>query len=91
MPILAYTQLDKASPPFVLQTDASSVGLGAVLEQNDHVIAYISRSLSKAEKKDQCDSVIQKECFAAVFAIKQFRHYLLGRNFKLLTDHSLLQ
>ena len=64
------------------------MGLGCVLEQNDHVIAYASRALSKAEQQY---SVIQKECLAAVFAMKQFRHYLLGRKFQLLTDHSPLQ
>ena len=87
-PILAYPQFDKTSPLFVLQTDASSVGLGAVLEQNGYVIAYASRSLNKAEQQY---SVIQKECLAAVFVMKQFRHYLLGRTFQLLTDHSPLQ
>lgn len=87
-PILAYPQFKKGSPHFVLQTDASSVGLGAVLEQNGHVIAYASRSLNKAEQQY---SVIQKECLAAVFAMKQFRHYLLGRPFHLLTDHCPLQ
>ena len=39
-PILAFPQFEKNSPPFVLQTDASSVGLGAVLEQNGDVVAY---------------------------------------------------
>ena len=56
-----------------------------MLEQDGHVIAYASRSLSSAE---QHYSVIQKECLAVVFALKQFRHYLLGR---LVTDHALLQ
>ena len=85
---MAYPQFGKNSPPFVLQTDASSVGLGCVLEQNGYVIAYASRALSKAEQQY---SVIQKECLAAVFAMKQFRRYLLGRKFQLLTDHSPLQ
>ena len=52
------------------------------------MIAYASRVLSKAEQQY---SAIQKECLAAVFAMKQFRHYLLGTHFQLLTDHSLLQ
>ena len=69
-PILAYPQFKKGSPHFVLQTDASFMGLGAVLEQNGHVIAYASISLNKAEQQY---SVIQKEYLAAVFAMKQFR------------------
>ena len=74
--------------PFVLQTDASAMGLGAVLEQDNKVIAYASRSLSKSE----CNySTIQKECLAIVFAMKQFRHYLLGRPFTVMTDHAPLQ
>ena len=86
--MLTYPQFKQDSAPFILQTDASSVGLGAVLEQNGHVIAYASRCLKKTE---QHYSVIQKECLAVVFALKQFRHYLLGRPFQLLTDHSPLQ
>ena len=73
---------------FVLQTDASSVGVGAILEQGGRVIAYASRALNQAEKQY---SVIQHECLAIVFALKQFRHYLLGRSFELLTDHAPLQ
>lgn len=87
-PVLMYPQFKQDSPPFILQTDASSIGLGAVLEQNGHAIAYASRSLKKPEQQY---SVIQKECLAVVFALKQFRHYLLGRPFQLLTDHSPLQ
>ena len=87
-PILAYPSFHRNASPFVLETDASAVGLGAVLEQDGHVIAYASRSLNRAE---QHYSVIQKECLAIVFALKQFRHYLLGRPFKLVTDHAPLQ
>ena len=87
-PILTYPSFHRNASPFVLETDASAVGLGAVLEQDSHVIAYASRSLNIAE---QHYSVIQKECLAIVFALKQFRHYLLGRPFKLVTDHAPLQ
>ena len=45
-PILAYHQ---SASPFVLQTDASAVGLGDVLEKDGHVIAYASRTINKAE------------------------------------------
>ena len=64
------------------------MGLGTVLEQDNRVIAYASRALSKSE----CNySTIQKECLAIVFAMKQFYHYLLGCPFTLMTDHALLQ
>ena len=72
----------------MLQTDPSSVGIGAILEQGGVVIAYTSRALNQAK---QLYSVIQKECLAIVFTFKQFRHYLLGRPFELLTDHVPLQ
>ena len=84
-PILVYSQFRVGATLFVVQTDASAVGLGAVLEQ---VIAYASRALSKSE----CNySTIQKECLAIVFTMKQFRHYLLGYPFTLMTDHAPLQ
>ena len=74
--------------PFVLETDASAVGLGAVLEQDGCVIAYATRSLNRTE---QYYSVIQKESLAIAFALKQFRHYQLSWLFKLVTDHAPLQ
>ena len=72
----------------MLQTDASAVGLGAVLEQEGYVVAYASRSLTITERQY---SVIQRECLAVVYVLKQFCHYLLGRPFCLLTDHAPLQ
>jgi len=62
--------------------------MGAILEQGGCVIAYASRILNHAEQQY---SVIQKECLAIVFALKQFKQYLLGRPFELLTDHVPLQ
>ena len=87
-PVLAFPVFGKDASAFVVQTDASAIGLGAVLEQNGKVIAYASRVLTKPEKNY---SVIQRECLAIIFALKQFRHYLLGRPFTLLTDHAPLQ
>jgi len=72
----------------VLQTDASAVGLGAVLYQEGHVVAYTSRSLAAPERQY---SIIQKECLAVVYALKQFCHYLPGHHFQILTDHAPLQ
>ena len=87
-PILVYSKFDKQVSPIILQTDASAIGLGAVLAQDGHVIAYASRTLSTSE----CNySVIQRECLAIVWGTKQFQHYLLGRSFELWTDHELLK
>ena len=87
-PVLAYPNFSSSASQFQLHTDASAIGLGAILEQGDKVVAYASRTLTQAE---QNYSVIQRECLAIVFALKQFRHYLLGRYFTLLTDHAPLQ
>jgi len=87
-PILKYPDFSSTAKPFQLYTDASATGIGAVLEQSGHVVAYASRALSTSE---QNYSVIQKECLAVVHALKQFRHYLLGRHFSIITDHAPLQ
>ena len=87
-PVLACPKLGANASTFTLETDASAVVIGAVLEQDGHPVAYVSRALKKAEKNY---SVIQQECLAIVFAMKQFRHYLLGRPFTILTDHAPVQ
>ena len=87
-PILIFPNFSPTARPFVLQTDASARGIGAVLEQGGQVVAYASRVLTKAERSY---SVIQQECLAILYALKQFRHYLLGRQFTLQTDHAPLQ
>ena len=89
-PVLAYPQFDKK---FILQTDASDLGLGAVLTQydsfgNERPISYASRPLTPREKDY---SATEKEALAAVYAIDHFRVYLLGRDFTLVTDHSALR
>ena len=48
-PVLAYPSFGPEATELILQTDASAVGLGAVLEQDGHPIAYVSRSLTKSE------------------------------------------
>lgn len=76
---------------FVLTTDASDFAIGAVLSQGsigkDRPIAYASRTLNKTEERY---STIEKELLAIVWALKEFRHYLYGRKFKLYTDHQPL-
>ena len=49
-PVLAYPSFGPEATEFILQADASAVGLGAVLEQDGHPLAYVSRSLTKSER-----------------------------------------
>ena len=79
--------------PFVLQTDASEVGVGAVLGQMDekgfdHPVAYFSRKLLPRELKY---STVEKDCLAIKLGIEAFQVYLLGTEFTIQTDHRALQ
>ena len=77
---------------FFVDCDASDDGVGAVLSQcindSETVISYASRALTKAERK-YCAT--RKEMLALVWAVGQFRPYLLGRPSTVRTDHSALQ
>lgn len=81
------------SRPFILQTDASDRGIGAVLSQcdksgADHPIAYFSRKLMPREEHY---STIEKECLAIELGVKAFKVYLLGKPFTVQTDHRALE
>ena len=84
-------RLPDVSLPFVLRTDASSHGLGAVLLQYHldcpHPVAFASRKLSARESRY---STIERECLAVVFGILRFDYYLRGREFILEVDHKPL-
>lgn len=69
-------------------TDACGTGLGAVLMQNGKVVAYASRQLKPHEKRYPTHD---SELAAIVFALKMWRHYLLGERFELFTDHNSLK
>ncbi|KAH3717167.1 hypothetical protein DPMN_059947 [Dreissena polymorpha] len=84
-PILRMADLGK---PFILRTDASNVGLGAVLlqehEDGKFPVAYASRKLLQRERNY---SVVEKECLAVVWGVQKFHTYLYGKKFLLETDH----
>jgi len=85
-PILDYP---KPHDTFVLTTDASDTGLGAVLSTaRGTVVEYASRTLTKAEKNY---STTEKECLAIVWATQKLRHYLVGAHFIIETDHKPLE
>ena len=78
---------------FILQTDASDRGVGAILSQlddkgQDRPVAYFSRKLLPREEKY---STIEKECLAIKLSIQVFNTYLMGRTFTIQTDHRSLE
>lgn len=89
-PVLSHPDFSK---PFVIQCDASSVGIGSVLYQlgddgSEKPIAFLSQKLNSAQRNY---SVTELECLAAVISIKKFRPYVEGQSFKVITDHASLK
>ena len=78
------------SRPFILQTETSDFGVGAVLSQVDaegynHPVAY------KLLPREQRYATVEKECLAIKLGVEAFQVYLLGREFIIQTDHRALQ
>ena len=84
-PVLA---LPNFSKPFELQCDASGEGIGAVLMQDKHPIAFESRKLRGPERGY---SIYDKEMLAIMHALAKFRQYLVGSKFVVKTDHNNLR
>jgi hypothetical protein len=89
-PILQFPNFEKE---FILCTDASGKGVGAVLAQlNDEgkeiVIAYASKTMNKAE---QNYPITEQECLAIIWGVQHFHKFLIGRKFTIVTDHSALK
>ncbi|RVW97716.1 Transposon Ty3-G Gag-Pol polyprotein [Vitis vinifera] len=84
-PVLA---LPNFSKEFIIKTDASGQGIGAVLMQEGHPIAYISKALSD---RFQTLSTYEKEMLAILMAIKKWESYLVDRHFVIKTNHQSLK
>lgn len=88
-PVLTHADF---SLPFYIQCDASLLGVGGVLFQvkdgGEHPIAYMSKKLNSAQRNY---SVTELECLAAILCIREFRCYIEGMRFTVITDHAALK
>ncbi|MCO5566953.1 hypothetical protein L7F22_020636 [Adiantum nelumboides] len=80
-PVIVLPDLRKS---FVVQCDACGNSIGAVLMQDGRVVAYESRSLQGPENT-------AKELLAVIHALLSWKHYLLGADFVVHTDHQTLR
>lgn len=87
-PVLANPDYGK---PFIIQTDASDIGMGGVLVQGEgpeeRIIALTSAKFSAAQRNYQ---TTERECLAVITAIEKFRPYIEGTKFTVVTDHASL-
>lgn len=88
MMMLPVLRLPDFNKPFVVETDASGVGIGAVLSQENHPVAYISKAFSSTGR---VKSVYERELLAIVYAVTKWRHYLTGNPFTIRTDQKSLR
>lgn len=76
------------SPPFVIEIDASRIGLGAILSQNGHPIAFFSQKL---DPRAQAKSIYERELMVVVLSVQKWRHYLLGRKLTIISNQKALK
>ena len=84
VPVLANPDFNKQ---FTIESDASDTAVGAALVQDfdgeTRVVAYFSKKLSRTQR---AYSSVEKECLGVLLAIENFRHYVEGSRFKVVTD-----
>jgi hypothetical protein len=84
-PVLTMPDMEK---PFSIYCDVSGQGLGCVLMQDGHVVAYASKKLRKHEEKYPTHNL---ELAAVVYALKIWRHYIIGKRCEVYSDHKSLK
>jgi hypothetical protein len=84
-PVLTMPDIEK---PFSIYCDASDQGLGCVLMQDSHVVAYASMQLRKHEEKYPTHDL---ELATVVYALKIWRHYIIGKRCEVYSDHKSLK
>lgn len=83
-PVLA---LPDFTTPFIVETDASDVGIGAALMQKEQHVAFLSKALGPLHQKL---SIYEKEFLALIMAVEKWRPYLQRQEFTIRTDHKSL-
>ncbi|GBG69048.1 hypothetical protein CBR_g3746 [Chara braunii] len=92
--LIEYPVLKVADPslPFVVTTDASQYGIGAVLQQDDdngyRPVEFMS---ARMPSEKVATSTYERELYALRQALEHWKHYLLGRHFKVYSDHETLR
>jgi hypothetical protein len=89
-PILVFPDWEKI---FHIHVDESTIALGAILAQSgvgylDHPITFARRKILESEHNY---NTTEREGLAMVYALQKFIHYLLGKHFKMFTDHSAIK
>jgi len=89
-PVVTHLNFDK---PFILYTDVSGGGVGAVLHQKgdderERIIACASRTFNEHEKKYP---IIEQVCLVVVWSVEKFKQYLSIKLFKIVIDHIALE
>ena len=90
VPVVAHPNFDK---PFILYTDVSGGGIGAILHQKgddkrEKIITCASKTYNKHEKKYL---ITEQECLVIVWDVKKFKQYFSVKPFKIITDHMTLE